>query len=107
MARMKKYHKLIRDGYFKKMIDKEIVFNFHEADNKEYSKLLKKKLAEETEEYIKSENPKKLADLLEVIYAICKDKDYRFSEIELLRTEKLKKLGGFEKRIVLEECEED
>ena len=87
-----KYNKLVRDkipGIIKKKGETSI---FHTANKKEYWEGLKQKLKEEVEEFLRKPNEEELADILEVIYAICE-----FKKI------KKKERGGFEKKIILEE----
>lgn len=102
----KKYHKLVRDRI------PEII----EADSKkceieilsepEYLRMVDAKLDEELAEYHKEHNLEELADLLEVIYAATLARGYTIEDLERVRTEKLKKRGGFEKKILLKEVVE-
>lgn len=102
---MKIYNKLVRDKI------PEII----EADGKscktrilpdeEYIAALEQKLNEEVAEYQKDKNLEEMADVLEVLNAICIAKGYSLEELEALRKEKAEKRGGFEKKIFLESVE--
>ncbi len=70
---------------------------------KEYNNSLKNKLKEEVKEFLKSEDSEELADILEVVYALGKEKGLNKEEIEDLRIEKRAKKGGFDKKIILED----
>ena len=103
----KAYHKLVRDRI------PEII----EADGKtcvcetlsdeDYISLLDRKLNEELAEYQESKSLEELADLLEVIRAVVKARGWNVEELEQVRTEKATKRGGFEKKILLKEVQED
>ena len=75
------------------------------ADKKEYWSFLKEKLVEEVNEFLKDETTEELADILEVIYSICKFKNWDLEEIEKIRIKKRKERGGFEKGVILIENE--
>ncbi len=102
---MKVYNKLVRDRI------PEII----EADGKtcttrilsdgEYVACLEEKLNEEVAEYQADHNLEEMADILEVLQAICIAKGYSLEELEALRANKAKKRGGFQKRIFLESVE--
>ena len=83
-----------------KKFDMEII-----KDDKIFFNLLKDKLLEETNEFINSiniENQKEeLADILEVIDAICDFKKINKEELTNIKNKKLKERGGFVKRILL------
>lgn len=103
----KTYHKLVRDRI------PEII----EADGKtcvcetladeDYISLLDQKLNEEVAEYQESKSLEELADLLEVIQAVVKARGWTVEELEQVRAEKASKRGGFEKKILLKEVQED
>lgn len=102
-----KYRKLIRDRI------PEII----EATGKtcvtevlpveEYLKMIDAKLDEELAEYHNDQNIEELADLLEVIYAAAIARGYSIDELERVRSEKAAKRGGFEKKLLLLEVQED
>jgi len=101
---------------FKKLVRDEIVNNMKKnkqepqgvriLEDKEYLVELKKKLKEEVDEFLVTSDEKEakeeLADVQEVVdylKTVLKVKD---SDFEKFKKEKLKKNGGFEKRIYLE-----
>ncbi len=77
----------------------------HIADDKEYWDLLKEKLQEEIDEFIKDENKEEFADVLEVLYAVSDFKEWNFQELEQLRKEKSDKRGKFKDKIILDKVE--
>lgn len=98
-----KHDKLVRDRLpeiIKKEGNTSII---HIADDEEYWQRLKEKLKEETEEFLKDSNEEELADILEVIDAICEFKKISKRELKVFKKEKAKRRGGFRKRIILDE----
>jgi predicted house-cleaning noncanonical NTP pyrophosphatase (MazG superfamily) len=98
-----KYHKLVRDKIpeiIKKKDEKPII---HVANKREYWQALKEKLREEVDEFLKRPNREELADILEIIYAICDFKTIDKRELEKLRKKKAKERGKFKRRIILDE----
>ena len=103
---MKVYIKLVRDKI------PEII----EADGKEcktrilsndeYIAALEAKLNEEVAEYQADKNLEEMADVLEVLQAICTARGYSLEELELTREKKAQKRGGFKEKIFLEYVEE-
>jgi len=98
-----RYNKLVRDK-----IPEIIKFKggkpvTHIANNQEYWTKLKEKLSEEIEEFLKSEAIEELADIQEVLSAVCIYKDISKQGIERIRKKKAEDRGTFEKRIILEE----
>jgi predicted house-cleaning noncanonical NTP pyrophosphatase (MazG superfamily) len=79
------------------------------ADNdEEYLCLLKEKLIEEVSEFIEActstattDPEEELADIFEVVDAICKFKNYNLDSIQNKKAEKFLKKGGFNDRIIL------
>ena len=96
------YNKLVRDKIPEGIKKANSVPITHKANKKEFGQKLIEKLAEETEEFKKSGNVEELADLLEVIYAICDLKGIGKREIESVRKKKAKERGAFKKQIILE-----
>ncbi|WP_124065688.1 nucleoside triphosphate pyrophosphohydrolase [Clostridium sp. E02] len=104
---MKKYNKLVRDR-----IPEVIEMNGHKAkfktlSEKEYLTALDKKLIEEVKEYQEDKSLEEMADVLEVLYAICNARGYTKADLEEKRQEKNIDRGGFEKRLFLEYVDED
>lgn len=75
----------------------------HIADGGEYWQKLREKLNEEVAEFLEAENIEELADVLEVIEAICAYKQFDRETVEELRLKKKEERGGFEGRIILDE----
>ena len=70
------------------------------ADAEEYRDLLRAKLVEEVEEFLTSDDPNELADVLEVLLALADDLGVDRDQLERLRTTKAVERGGFAGRIV-------
>lgn len=102
---MKVYNKLVRDKI------PEII----EADGKtcktrilsdeEYIASLEAKLNEEVAEYQADKNLEEMADVLEVLQAICLARGYSLEELKALRAKKANERGGFADKIFLEYVE--
>lgn len=102
---MKVYNKLVRDKI------PEII----QADgktcktrillNEDYITVLEAKLNEEVAEYQENRNLEEMADILEVLQAICIARGHSLEELEAMRARKAKERGGFEKKIFLESVE--
>lgn len=74
----------------------------HPADDAEYQSALDKKLQEELDEYLESHEIIELADLAEVILAICEFHHLSQKEFDIMRLNKKKEKGGFAQRLILE-----
>lgn len=77
-------------------------------DDEEYLCCLKVKLIEEVNEFIEActessdtDPEEEVADILEVIDAICKCKKYNIETILNKKEKKVSKIGGFDDRIIL------
>ena len=93
------YHKLIR-GKIPEIIQaagKTCIIRI--LSDEEYVDALEKKLNEEVTEYQTDKNLEELADILEVLQAICIARGYTLEELETTRAKKSKERGGFEKKI--------
>jgi predicted house-cleaning noncanonical NTP pyrophosphatase (MazG superfamily) len=78
----------------------------HTADDREYEEKLLEKLAEEVTEFIESRRSEELADILEVLYAICDLHKIELNEIAKIRREKKDERGGFRNRVILDDVSE-
>lgn len=68
-------------------------------DTEEYLEELDKKLNEEIAEYQADKSIEEVADVLEVLFAICEARGHSTEELMAVREAKREKRGGFEKRI--------
>lgn len=102
---MKVYNKLVRDKI------PEIIENdgktcvTHILSEEDYITALETKLNEEVAEYQTDKNLEEMADVFEVLQAICLARGYSIDEIEAMRAKKAEERGGFAKRIFLESVE--
>ena len=78
----------------------------HIAAKGEYDKRLREKLKEEATEFYASGRPEELADVLEVVHALCKSIGISYESVEQTRVKKAEERGSFDKRIVLDEVQE-
>lgn len=99
-----KYNKLVRDKISEIIKNKGGVPVIHIAGNKEYWSKLKEKLLEEAKEFFAEDTIEELADIQEVINAICSYKKFSKRKIEIARKKKAKERGAFKKKIILEEA---
>ena len=71
------------------------------VDDTEYLMRLKVKLLEEVYEFLESESPEEIADIYEVIGAICRLKKFSDEKIRAIQIQKRDKAGSFDKKIIL------
>ena len=99
---MKVYNKLVRDKI------PEIIENSGKTcvtrilSDDEYLKELDIKLNEEVAEYQADKSLEEMADVLEVLQAICIDRGYSLEQLEEVRKKKADERGGFKNKIYLE-----
>ena len=74
----------------------------HSASDEEYWEKLKEKLQEEVNEFLGDSSKEELADILEVINAICYFKGISMDEIESAMQKKAEQKGIFNDKIILE-----
>ena len=101
-----KYNKLVRDkipNIIKKDNKNPII---HIADSEEYWKKLKEKLTEEVNEFLNDSNEEEIADILEVINAICKFRKFDKNKMDYIKKQKAEERGKFDKRIILDEVKD-
>lgn len=96
---MESYTKLVRDKIPEILDKKGVLYEKRIASDEEYKAELVKKLAEETEEFLKADDAEELADVIEVIEALKKLPDYE--NVEEIRKNKLEERGGFDQKIIL------
>ena len=95
------YNKLVRDSIPEIIAaqgEKPII---RVMEDKEYIISLEKKLDEEVAEYHESKEIEELADVLEVIYALCEANGHSVDELMKVYEKKHSERGGFSKRIFL------
>ncbi len=101
-----KHNKLVRDKIPEIIKNNGAVPITHIASNEEYQQKLKVKLQEEVSEFLEDSNEEELADILEVIYALCDLYNIDKDKLEQLRKDKAEKRGGFKDKIILDETKE-
>ena len=67
--------------------------------NEEYLNELDKKLNEEVAEYQADKSIEEMADILEVLYAICEARGYSIGELMQVKEAKRDERGGFKDRV--------
>ena len=104
---MQIYHKLVRDRIPEIILETGSIPITHIADEAEYWEKLKEKLQEEVGEFLNGSNDEEeLADILEVIQAICEVKGIDATQLQHTQAKKALARGGFKKRIILEQTHE-
>ena len=99
---MKVHNKLVRDK-IPEIIEaagKQSVT--HILSDEECITALETKLNEEVAEYQEDKNIEEMADILEVLQAICFAKGYSLEELEAERAKKAEERGGFREKKFLE-----
>ena len=93
----------MRDSIPDVLKEKGVKYITHIADDEEYLEKLGAKLTEEVNEFIESGELEEIADILEVIDAICEYKQFDKKILNSLRESKAKQRGLFKNRIILDE----
>ncbi len=102
-----KYDKLVRDKIPEKIINAGKVPHTIFADDQTYHLKLKEKLHEEVKEFSESENLEELADIIEVIHALVKQKGESIDKLYNIKDAKREKRGGFDQKIILKQVDEN
>ncbi len=100
---MTTYNKLVRDRIPEVIAADGRVAKTHVADDAEFLERLKEKLREETEELITDMDRGEVADVLEVLDALCAFNGWSAEDVQAIKAKKNAERGGFAGRIVLEE----
>jgi len=102
------YNKLVRDRIPANINSMEgRNCNYKILNDDEYLEELDKKLFEEAHEFIEEHSIEELADLMEVIFAIMKDRNISIEDIESARKIKNNKKGSFNDKIYLIDVEQE
>ena len=104
---MKTYNRLVRDKIPDIILKDHCLPTTRVLNDDEYIKELNKKLMDEVNSYLETENIEEMVDILEVIRAILDVKGTSYEEIEEKRIKKLKKRGGFKDKVFLEKVMEN
>ena len=75
------------------------------AKGAEYRRRLAQKLVEESADYLAGPNTEELADIVEVVRALCLAHGTTFAGLERVRKAKAQKKGSFRKGIILDGTE--
>ena len=102
---MRTYNKLVRDRIPEIIQESGRTCVTRILSEEEYITALELKLSEEVAELQSDKNLEEMADVLEVLRALCDARGYSFEELEALRVKKANELGGFMKKIYLEYLE--
>nr|WP_308743301.1 nucleoside triphosphate pyrophosphohydrolase [uncultured Anaerocolumna sp.] len=102
---MKVHNKLVRDKIPEIIKASERNAVIHILSDDEYIAALETKLNEEIVEYQADKNLEEMADVLEVLQAICIARGYTIEELEAMRAKKANERGGFTEKIFLEYVE--
>lgn len=102
------YNKLVRDKIPENINSiKGKKSNYKILNDKEYLQELDKKIFEEAHEFIEEHSIEELADLMEVIFAIMKDRNISLEEVEKARQIKNSKKGAFNDKVYLIDVEQE
>ncbi len=104
---MKVYNKLVRDKIPEIIESDGKTCKTRMLSDSEYMVALEEKLNEEVAEYQADKSLEEMADVLEVLRAICVARGYSLEELEEVRAKKADERGGFGERIFLESVEKD
>jgi predicted house-cleaning noncanonical NTP pyrophosphatase (MazG superfamily) len=98
---MKTYNKLVRDKIPEIMLNSGAKPVTKILNQDEYTLCLEKKLDEEVLEYHQGKNLEELADILEVVYALCDNLGHSADELAAVYQKKHDERGGFRNKIFL------
>lgn len=102
---MKVHNKLVRDKIPEIIEAAGKTCATHILTNEEYIAALETKLNEEVAEYQEDKNLEEMADVLEVLQAICVARGYSLDQLEKMKAKKAEERGGFNEKVFLEYIE--
>jgi predicted house-cleaning noncanonical NTP pyrophosphatase (MazG superfamily) len=107
---MPTYNKLIRDKIPDIIRSEGKEFTTRTLSEEEYIHELRKKLQEELQEYLSTNNDEdaleELADLLELVYTLATVHGSTQEDLERIRRQKAAKRGGFQEKVLLMKVED-
>lgn len=95
------YNKLVRDRIPEILKESKQIPDYIILSDEEYTAELDKKLKEEILEYLENKDVEELADVYEVLHAICEVRGITEEEIIEIRKKKTEERGAFQKKIML------
>ena len=95
------YNKLVRDNIPEIILNNGEIPKVRTLSDDEFLKELEKKLVEEVNEYILSKDETELADIAEVLFAICRARNISEDRLLELRENKNAKNGAFNRKFFL------
>ena len=102
---MKVYNKLVRDKIPEIIEGDGKTCKTRILSDEEYIAALEAKLNEEVAEYQADKNLEEMADVLEVLQAICIARGYSLNDLEEMKAKKANERGGFKKKMFLKYVE--
>ncbi|MGN0570666.1 MAG: phosphoribosyl-ATP pyrophosphohydrolase [Candidatus Fimenecus sp.] len=100
---VQRYNKLVRDRIPELCRQNNQIAGTAVLDDEAYRIALREKLMEEVQEFLDSDAPEELADILEVVDALAQLQAISFTELIKYKSEKASRNGGFQKRLFLKE----
>lgn len=98
---MEEYNKIVRDNIPTIIENNGSKCEIEIVSNEEALSYLYAKLIEEVNEFLESKDIHEIADVIEVLYAICDKMKITRAMLETIRQQKEKENGGFENNIIL------
>ena len=98
---MEEYNKIVRDNIPTIIENSGFKYETEIVSDEEALLYLYTKLTEEVNEFLESKDIHEMADIIEVLYAICDKRKMTRDMLETIRQQKEKENGGFENNIIL------
>lgn len=93
--------KLIRDKIPDLLDEKKVSYEIKKVNSDEEKDYVRRKIQEEVDELLDSEDICEVWDILEILRKFCEIKWYNWQDVEKERLKKLEERGWFEKWIIL------